>query len=158
MFIILLKEVYFQLFYTLYFLYETNGIFYSSVHRSVTLQEVYAIVGRRIRELRKRLKLTQEGLAEECGLDFRSVGAVERGERNLSLKSLSAIAKALKIKPEILIQEEETPPQEEKKALLHELVYTLENEDVERIRFVLQDAKNFLHYEKQKKKKRRKNG
>lgn len=129
-----------------------------NIERRRLLQEIYKMVGKRIRGLRKSLKLTQENLAEECGLDFRSIGAVERGERNLSLKSLTAIAKALKITPEFLLKEEQSPAKEEKKTLLQELLYTLESEDAEKIRFVLQDAKNFLHYEKQKKKKRRKSG
>lgn len=120
------------------------------------MQEVYAIVGKRIHELRKRLKLTQEQLAEECGLDFRSIGAVERGERNLSLKSLTKIAKALKVAPEFLVKEEEQPLKEEKKLLIQEFVYTLEKENIDKIRYIVKDAKNFLDYEKQKRKKSKK--
>lgn len=120
------------------------------------MQEVYSIVGKRIRELRKRLHLTQEQLAEECGLDFRSIGAVERGERNLSLKSLAKIAKALHVTPEFLVKEEEAPVKEEKKLLIQEFVYTLQKENVDNIRYIVRDAKNFLDYEKQKRKKRQK--
>ncbi len=67
-------------------------------------KEIYAVVGKRIRNLRKQLNLTQEELAHYANLDFRSIGAVERGERNLSLKSLNSIAKALKVTPHFLIQ------------------------------------------------------
>lgn len=120
------------------------------------MTDIYASVGKRIRRLRKQLGFTQEELADLCGLDFRSIGAVERGERNLSLKSLTKIAKALKVTPEFLVKEEEPPSKEEKKVLLHELIYTLESENIDIIRFIVQDAKNFLHYEKQKRKKKSK--
>lgn len=53
------------------------------------------IIGRKIKELRKKKKLTQEGLAEKCGLDYTSIGAAERGERNLSIRSLLRVADAL---------------------------------------------------------------
>lgn len=121
------------------------------------MADIYTTVGKRIRRLRKQLGFTQEELADLSGLDFRSIGAVERGERNVSLKSLNAIADALKVTPETLLQKEGLPVKEEKKALLHELIYVLEEENLESIRFIVQDAKNLLHYVKQKKKKRSKN-
>ncbi len=53
------------------------------------------IIGKKIRELRKKKKLTQEDLGEASGLDYTSIGAAERGERNLSIKSLLRVADAL---------------------------------------------------------------
>ena len=135
-----------------------SGAFFIVVtKRRIFLTDIYASVGKRIRRLRKQLGFTQEELADRCGLDFHSIGAVERGERNVSLKSLKAIADALKVTPETLLQEEENAPKEEKKALLHELLYALEGENIENVRFIVQDAKNLLHYVKQKPRKKRKN-
>lgn len=49
----------------------------------------------------KRLRLdrewSQEELADQCGLHRTYVGAVERGERNVTLSSLELIALALKV-------------------------------------------------------------
>lgn len=54
-------------------------------------------LGHRIRDRRIALDLTQEQLAETCGLHRTFIGAVERGERNLSLLNLRILAQALRI-------------------------------------------------------------
>ena len=54
-------------------------------------------VGMRIRKLRAKRGWSQEEFADECGLHRTYMGSVERGERNLTLKSLDKIAKTLKV-------------------------------------------------------------
>jgi len=54
-------------------------------------------LGRRIYQLRSSLGLSQEVLAERSGLHRTYVGGVERGERNPTVKNLSAISRALKV-------------------------------------------------------------
>ncbi|NZD64916.1 helix-turn-helix transcriptional regulator [Rhizobium sp. WYCCWR 11290] len=51
--------------------------------------------GARVRELRLRMSLSQEDLADRAGLDRTYVGGVERGERNLSLINIFKLAHAL---------------------------------------------------------------
>ena len=53
--------------------------------------------GLRLRQLRKAKGYSQEGFALECGLDRSYVGAIERGERNLSLRNIRIIAHRLGI-------------------------------------------------------------
>lgn len=53
--------------------------------------------GKRVRDLRQAQKLSQEDLAERADLHYTYIGGVERGERNLSLKSIEKIASALGI-------------------------------------------------------------
>jgi transcriptional regulator with XRE-family HTH domain len=60
--------------------------------------------GQRLRDIRKKNGLSQETLALMCGLDRTYIGGVERGERNISLVNIYKIARALKIKPEVLLQ------------------------------------------------------
>ena len=51
--------------------------------------------GERVRELRTVRGLSQEELAFKCGVHRTYLGSIERGERNPSLRNISAIAKAL---------------------------------------------------------------
>lgn len=55
--------------------------------------------GNRVRELRKRKKLSQEDLGLACTLDRTYIGGVERGERNISLLNIVRIAGALDVEP-----------------------------------------------------------
>lgn len=49
----------------------------------------------KMRELRRKRKLSQESLAARAGLHRTYVGAIERGERNVSIDNIERIAKAL---------------------------------------------------------------
>jgi len=51
--------------------------------------------GQRVRELRTARGLSQEAFATKCSLDRTYLGGIERGERNLALRNIQAIAKAL---------------------------------------------------------------
>lgn len=51
--------------------------------------------GQRIRELRKERGLSQEDLAELCGLDRTYISGIERGLRNVALRNIEALAQAL---------------------------------------------------------------
>jgi transcriptional regulator with XRE-family HTH domain len=53
-------------------------------------------LGKRIQELRKSQSLTQDRLAERCGLTLNYIGKVERGEAQPTLEALLSIANALK--------------------------------------------------------------
>ncbi|HMN14933.1 MAG TPA: helix-turn-helix transcriptional regulator [Bellilinea sp.] len=55
------------------------------------------VVGRNVRRLRKRLGFSQEVLAERATLHRTYIGALERGERNVSLENLVRIARALNV-------------------------------------------------------------
>jgi transcriptional regulator with XRE-family HTH domain len=77
------------------------------------VQEFQLRLGRRIRTLRLRRELTQEALGARAGVNYKYLGAVERGERNPSVKQLLAIAQALGVELQDLVvveQEELSAP------------------------------------------------
>lgn len=51
--------------------------------------------GERVRELRKQAGLSQERFAERSQLDRTYIGGIERGERNISLRNIAVVARAL---------------------------------------------------------------
>ncbi len=53
--------------------------------------------GDRLRALRKPTGLSQEGFAAKYGLDRTYISSIERGKRNVSLRNIEVIAKALGI-------------------------------------------------------------
>ncbi len=58
-----------------------------------------ATVAANVKRLRLRLGLSQEQFAEGCGYHRTYIGSIERGERNITLSTLEAIAVALGVKP-----------------------------------------------------------
>ena len=64
----------------------------------------HAFLGKRVRQLRLRKKLSQEALAEACELHRTYVGSVERGERNVSLTNIVRLARALDTTPSGLLK------------------------------------------------------
>jgi transcriptional regulator with XRE-family HTH domain len=61
-------------------------------------------LGQRVRELRERAGLSQEELAERAALHRTYVGGIERGERNVGVKNLLQLARALKVAPAELLK------------------------------------------------------
>lgn len=53
--------------------------------------------GQRVKELRLRQNISQEELAFRCGLSKNYISDVERGTRNISLKSIEKISDGLAI-------------------------------------------------------------
>jgi transcriptional regulator with XRE-family HTH domain len=53
--------------------------------------------GQRVRELRERAELSQEEFAWKCQLDRTYISGIERGKRNVALRNIEAIAKALEV-------------------------------------------------------------
>lgn len=54
-------------------------------------------LGARIRQLRKRMRLTQEELAERCGIHYKFLGGIERGGQNPTIAVLASIAGSLNV-------------------------------------------------------------
>jgi transcriptional regulator with XRE-family HTH domain len=58
-------------------------------------KQLHLVVAQNIRKRRQNLGLSQEGLAEQCGLHRTYIGAIERGERNITVNTLACLAGSL---------------------------------------------------------------
>lgn len=66
-------------------------------------KQLTSVLAANLRRYRSAMRLSQEALAERCGLHRTYVGSVERSERNVSLSSLEVLARALGVSvPELL--------------------------------------------------------
>ena len=63
----------------------------------------YKRLGTRIREERKRLNLTQAQLAEDIDISDTYMGAIERGERSLTLDTLVSLVNRLGVTVDYLL-------------------------------------------------------
>lgn len=63
------------------------------------------VLGRNLRRHRDELGLSQEKFAELLGFHRTHAGALERGEKNPSLRSVEKLAKALGVDPLDLLRE-----------------------------------------------------
>ena len=57
--------------------------------------QLHLVVAHNIRQRRQLLGISQEALAEKCGLHRTYIGAIERGERNITVNTLYCVALSL---------------------------------------------------------------
>lgn len=97
-------------------------------------------VGMNIRAIRKSQNLTIDELAEKCDFQAPYLSDVERGERNITLQTLTKILDALQVGPgSVLIPESRAFEDKEnsREELLKLFFNTLEDKDEDDIRMLL---------------------
>lgn len=82
----------------------------------------YSLLGKRIREERLRLNLTQEKLAEDASISAAYLGQIERGERNVTLDKLIPLANRLGVTVDFLLTDYITPSDDISLERLHQLL------------------------------------
>ncbi len=60
-------------------------------------ENILTIFGRNLQTIRKSQNLSQEQLAEKASLHRTYIGMIERGEKNITLRNIEKVAKALNI-------------------------------------------------------------
>lgn len=66
--------------------------------------ELNAIIGEKIKNLRLERNLSQEKLAGIADIDRRYMQSIEGGKRNISLKMLLKISRALNVKMSLILE------------------------------------------------------
>lgn len=71
--------------------------------------DIVKVFGKNLREYRLNLGLSQEKLADKCGLHRTYIGSIECSQRNVSLENIQKIANALGVEPyQLLIKDKES--------------------------------------------------
>ena len=70
-------------------------------------KRIYRVVGKRIRQARIKANMTQEMLSKKVGLGRTSITNIEDGQQKIRLHTLFAIAKALDLTTQELIEDVE---------------------------------------------------
>ena len=71
--------------------------------------DVKALFGRRVRQLRKTKGISQEAFAHGIKIERSYFGSIERGERNVSLENFCLIPTGLRVPPASLLLIDELP-------------------------------------------------
>lgn len=78
---------------------------YDVLENMWVMEDINIKFGERLRKLRKKAKLTQEGLAQASGLDYKYIQRLEgKKPSSPTLNSLEKLAKAFKITPAELLK------------------------------------------------------
>lgn len=64
-----------------------------------SIDDLGAIVGQNVRIYRAASRMSQEALAEQCGIKRSYVGSIERAEIDVRLTTLAKLAQGLGIEP-----------------------------------------------------------
>lgn len=70
-------------------------------------EEIRVAYGKAVRAIRQDKKISQEELADLCGLHRTYISDIELGKRNVSLENIDKIAQALQVKKSELFVEVE---------------------------------------------------
>ncbi len=65
-------------------------------------------IGKNLLRIRTELKLTQDEMGKQTGIDGGFIGAIERGDQNITVDSLSNLAAAYGVPPDDLLRDRDT--------------------------------------------------
>ena len=103
----------------------------------------YKVLGERIREERKRIHLTQAQLANEVGISDTYMGAIERGERSLTLDTLAKLANRIGVTIDYLLTDFVDGSNE---SIIDEFKQIIDNQPLDRKVMALQVLRTIFGY------------
>ena len=99
------------------------------------MSELKLKLGKRIQNLRKSQKITQEKFSENIGIDIASLSKIETGRNYPSPETLEKIAAALKLEPKDLFNFNSLVDADDLMAKIHDNLEHIK-EDKEKLQFV----------------------
>ena len=103
----------------------------------------YKVLGERIKEERKRIHLTQAQLANEVGISDTYMGAIERGERSLTLDTLAKLANRIGVTIDYLLTDFVDGSNE---SIIDEFKQIIDNQPLDRKVMALQVLRTIFGY------------
>lgn len=70
--------------------------------------DILQIFGRNVQKYRKDRKISQDKLAELAGVHRTYIGMIERAEKNITLRNMERIARALKVEMKDLLEKRDS--------------------------------------------------
>ena len=105
------------------------------------MQDTAKRIGSRFLTLRRRLKYTQEQVAEKSGINSTYYGRVERGESNISLELLVSIASTLGVSLSELLDIE---PEKDRAQLVADFMALLEKASDDELKLAFKVVRDVL--------------
>ena len=120
------------------------------------METIYRTIGKKIRQERRRLKLTQEELAEKADISANFLGHIERGTKRPTLNTLMKIADVLQISMGALFAAETTYGLPTEDLFIKRFMSLIRDKKREEKELVLKIAKMILEKPKKGSKKAKK--
>jgi len=120
--------------------------FLSIIVREKIMMKLQENFGKRVKQLRKRKGWTQEDLGDKANIDYKYIGAIERGEKNLTINNVEKIAKAFRTEPFQLFLFSSKGLIDEKAITEKKIKNLLKLSKNREKKFILQFIANFLKY------------
>lgn len=108
------------------------------------MSDIRKLFGNRVREYRKSQGISQEELGERANLHYTYIGAIERGEQNLSLQSIEKVAKGLGVSLDRLFKFKPIKPKPQSVVLRTEIINLLKRKDTKTLRLTIKILKNIF--------------
>lgn len=104
------------------------------------------VLGKKIKETRLKLGLTQEGLGKRAKLHYSYIGQVERGNKVPSIKTLKRIASSLNIQVESLLYQDVGRKSGDEDILVRELVNVVRDCPPGELKLILSIVRQMRRY------------
>ena len=100
--------------------------------KKIFIQDIYVLVGKRVREERLKRGLTIEELADMADIHYTFLGYIELGKKKASLETIRKLANALAISAAQLFKLSGKP--------VKEVYYPVQDKTEKQLRFLVRDA------------------
>ncbi|WP_300766717.1 helix-turn-helix domain-containing protein [uncultured Acetatifactor sp.] len=103
----------------------------------------YSKLGKRIREERKKLNLTQAQLAEAIDISDTYMGAIERGERSLTLDTLVRLVERLGVTVDYMLSDSVSDSDSN---IMNQIKQVIDNQPLERKQMAVNVLRTIFSY------------